>query len=80
MDQTKSPIKTIVYVIIAIIVIVAVYFAITQKTQSPAPGSDSLQVQPGGDTTTAIQNDLDSIDTGDLDAELKNIDDQLNDL
>ena len=75
--------KTIVYVIVAIIVVIAVYFAVTQNTQSPAPiggVSDSLRVQPGNDTTTAIQDSLNSIDTGNLDAEMKNIDDQLNNL
>ncbi|MEK7169328.1 MAG: hypothetical protein AAB377_02115 [Patescibacteria group bacterium] len=75
--------KTIVYVIVAIIVVIAVYFAVTQNTQSLAPiggVSDSLQIQSGSDTTAAIQNDLNSIDTGNLDAEMKNIDDQLNNL
>ena len=81
MDQTKSPVKTIVWIIVAIIVVVAVYFTVTQKTHLPATEtSDSLQIQSGSDTTAAIQNDLNSIDTGNLDAEMKNIDDQLNNL
>ena len=50
MDQTKSSVKTIIYIIVAIIVIVAVYFALTQKIQSPTPTnetSDSLRFSRG---------------------------------
>ncbi len=42
--------------------------------QAEAPGTEQ------GDTTTAIQGQLDAVDLGDLDAELQGIDTDLNSL
>jgi hypothetical protein len=73
--------KTIIWILIAVIVVVAAYLLIGGNLKSPTgEPSGSLDIQPGSDTTTAIENDLNAIDTGDLDAELKDIDAQLNDL
>lgn len=71
--------KILVWVgIIAVIAAIITYFLLGQKSEAPAESTANQIDQQ--DTTVAAQEQLDSIDIGNLDADLKNIDDQLNSL
>jgi flagellar basal body-associated protein FliL len=75
----KSRLKSIIAVVVAIIVIIVLAYSLSgQKTETPTVPSDSLSA--GNDTTAGIQNDLNAVDMGNLDAELNDIDTQLNNL
>lgn len=64
--------------VVIVIAAVITYFLLGQKGEAPMEPTIGQTNQ--GDTTVAAQEQLDSIDTGNLDADLKNIDDQLNSL
>lgn len=79
MQQGQSSLgRTLIWAVIVIIAAILVYFLLGQKSEAPAESTTDGIGQE--DTTAAIQGQLDSINTDSLDADLKNIDDQLNSL
>ncbi len=69
--------RTLIWAGVVVIAAVIVYLLLGQKGEAPTEPVDQIGQQ---DTTTAVQEQLNSIDTGNLDAELKDIDSQLNNL
>lgn len=70
--------KTLTIVIILVVVAVLVIW-LAIRTSAPAGPADTAEIL-GQDTTPAINEQLNSLDLGDLDAEFQQIDADLNQL
>ncbi len=75
----KTLIIVVIVIIIAVLAIWLVYRS-PEPVSSPAGETAETAEVSGGDTTSVINSDLDSLDLGDLDAEFEQIDADLNQL
>ncbi|MFH0712449.1 MAG: hypothetical protein V2A55_01145 [Candidatus Jorgensenbacteria bacterium] len=71
--------KTLTIVIIVIVLALVIWFIFRSPEPVFSPEAGTTGVL-GGDTTSAINNDLNSLDLGDLDSEFQQIDADLNQL
>ncbi|MBI4117179.1 MAG: hypothetical protein HY451_00590 [Parcubacteria group bacterium] len=79
--------KTLLAIIVIIAAIAGFWLWNSNKTEEgslgPTPDAESLPQLPEvseGDTTVQIQEDLDSVEMGDIDSQFENIDGDLNKL
>jgi len=89
-SSTKKTASVVVWIIVIIVIAVGAYLYMRNKpeiirdysqTQSENTNEEYLATTTAQqDTTSAIQKDIQSIDTSDIDSDLKNIDNQLNNL
>lgn len=71
--------KTLTIIIVLAVLAVLIIWLVT-RTSAPTIGPEGATDVLGGDTTSAINEDLNSLDLGDLDAEFEQIDADLNQL
>jgi hypothetical protein len=71
--------KKILTIIIVLVVLAVLVFWLATRTSAPTGPADTAEIL-GEDTTSAINEQLEGLDLGDLDAEFQQIDAELNQL